>query len=93
MEIFSDKVEAEETNVKSTVGKHKLETTDERPSTSSSSSCTAKKPDHQEVPSKKAKSIQNDPSTSKVFKSLFTSSESGKTQPRAHWVTYNPLYY
>jgi len=43
--------------------------------------------------SKKSKSIQSDPSSSKVFKSLFTTSEAAKNQPRAHWVTHNPLYY
>lgn len=42
--------------------------------------------------SKKPKSVQEDPSKSKVFKSLFTSSSEGKQQPRAHWVTYNPFY-
>ncbi|XP_013392986.1 protein RTF2 homolog [Lingula anatina] len=40
----------------------------------------------------KSKSIQSDPTTSKVFKSLFTSSEAAKKQPSAHWVTYNPCY-
>jgi len=46
-----------------------------------------------EKASVKSKSIQEDPSSSKVFKSLFTTSEVAKAQPRAHWVTYNPLYY
>jgi len=43
--------------------------------------------------SKKAKTIQEDPNASKVFKSLFTTSEAAKNQPKAHWVTHNPLYY
>lgn len=39
------------------------------------------------------RSLQDDPNKSKVFKSLFTSSEECQKQPRAHWVTYNPQYY
>ncbi|CAG5116455.1 unnamed protein product [Candidula unifasciata] len=38
-------------------------------------------------------SLQNNPNSSKTFKSLFTSSEAGKSQKQAHWVTYNPLYF
>ncbi|KRY21640.1 Protein RTF2 -like protein [Trichinella patagoniensis] len=38
-------------------------------------------------------SIQDDPKASKVYKSLFTTSDAGKAQPRGHWVTYNPLYF
>lgn len=46
-----------------------------------------------EQASKKAKAIQEDPNTSTVYKSLFTTSEACKKQPRAHWVTYNPQYF
>jgi len=38
-------------------------------------------------------SISKDPSKSEAFKSLFTSHESHKQQPKAHWITFNPLYY
>lgn len=38
-------------------------------------------------------SVQNNPNSSKTFKSLFTSSEAAKSQKQAHWVTYNPLYF
>ncbi|XP_046372462.1 replication termination factor 2-like [Haliotis rufescens] len=41
----------------------------------------------------KAKSIQEDPTASKAFKSLFTSSDRARNQPKAHWVTFNPMYY
>lgn len=44
---------------------------------------------------KKAKSsysVAKDTNASKVYKSLFTSSDKAKTQTRAHWVTYNPFY-
>ena len=40
----------------------------------------------------KFKSIQQDPKASSVFKSLFTTSEKAKKQPKGHWVTYNPQY-
>lgn len=40
----------------------------------------------------KPKSIQDDPSASKAFKSLFTTSEKAKNQPKGHWVTFNPQY-
>ncbi|KAF5396583.1 Replication termination factor 2 domain containing 1 [Paragonimus heterotremus] len=39
------------------------------------------------------KSIQDDPKATSVYKSLFTTSEEAKRQPKAHWVTYNPLYF
>ncbi|CAH8634221.1 unnamed protein product [Dicrocoelium dendriticum] len=39
------------------------------------------------------KSIQEDPNSSSVYKSLFTTSEQAKRQPKPHWVTYNPLYF
>ena len=42
---------------------------------------------------KKAKTIQEDPSTSDVFKSLFTTSAKAKNQQKAHWVTFNPQYF
>ncbi|KER28727.1 hypothetical protein T265_13525, partial [Opisthorchis viverrini] len=42
-------------------------------------------------PTKSTKSIQEDPTASSVYKSLFTSSEEAKRQPKAHWVTYNPF--
>ncbi|XP_070496560.1 replication termination factor 2 [Chironomus tepperi] len=42
---------------------------------------------------KKDYSIAQDPKATEVFKSLFTSHESEKTQDRAHWVTFNPHYY
>jgi len=40
-----------------------------------------------------ATAIQLDPTKSKTYKSLFTTSDRGKQQPRAHWVTHNPQYY
>jgi len=42
---------------------------------------------------KKAKGIQDDPNTSNVYKSLFTSSDRAKNQTKAHWVTFNPQYF
>eukprot|EP00794_Sanderia_malayensis_P005646 gene5646-6342_t len=41
------------------------------------------------------KSVAKDPNASKVFKSLFTSSETAKKRPRhkvSNWVTYNPYH-
>ncbi|KAL3867831.1 hypothetical protein ACJMK2_040677 [Sinanodonta woodiana] len=40
----------------------------------------------------KTGSVQNDPSCSTVYKSLFTSCDAAKNQQKAHWITYNPLY-
>jgi hypothetical protein len=40
-----------------------------------------------------AKSVQNDPNASEVYKSLFTSHKDAKNQPTAHWVTMNTGYY
>ncbi|CAB3239607.1 unnamed protein product [Arctia plantaginis] len=41
---------------------------------------------------KKEYSVAKDPQASEVYKSLFTSHKSDKSQQRAHWVTYNPFY-
>ncbi|KOB78660.1 Uncharacterized protein OBRU01_02020 [Operophtera brumata] len=41
---------------------------------------------------KKDYSVANDPQSSEVYKSLFTSHSDEKDQQRAHWVTYNPFY-
>ncbi|CAH8563136.1 unnamed protein product [Heterobilharzia americana] len=40
-----------------------------------------------------SKSIQEDPSVSSVYKSLFNTCEQAKRQPKSHWVTFNPLYF
>lgn len=37
-------------------------------------------------------SVAKDPSSSEVYKSIFTSHKSATDQTRAHWVTYNPFY-
>ncbi len=37
--------------------------------------------------------IQDDPTASDVYKSLFTSSDKAKNQQKAHWVTFNPQYF
>lgn len=37
-------------------------------------------------------SIQDNPKVSAALKSIFTTSESAKHQPKAHWVTHNPFY-
>ncbi|VDD91796.1 unnamed protein product [Enterobius vermicularis] len=38
-------------------------------------------------------SIQDDKNASAAYKSLFTTCEEAKKRPKAHWVTYNPLFY
>lgn len=38
-------------------------------------------------------SIAKDPSASEALKSLFTSHETAKNKPKAHWITHNPLFY
>lgn len=42
---------------------------------------------------KESYSIAKDPNASEALKSLFTSHESAKNKPKAHWVTHNPLFY
>jgi len=42
---------------------------------------------------KKAKTIQDDPQATEVFKSLFNTHKTAKQQQKAHWVTYNPQYF
>jgi len=39
------------------------------------------------------KSVQDDPSKSEIYKSLFTSHKDAVNQPKAHWVTMNPGYF
>jgi len=41
----------------------------------------------------KASSLQNDPRLPESVKAMFTSSASAQRQPKAHWVTHNPLYF
>ncbi|VDP19452.1 unnamed protein product [Echinostoma caproni] len=43
--------------------------------------------------SSSTRSIQEDPTASSVYKSLFTTSEEARRQPKSHWVTFNPLYF
>ncbi|KAA0185109.1 Protein RTF2 [Fasciolopsis buskii] len=69
------------------------------PSTSSSSSggvggqTAGSSISHELQPSGSSHSIQEDPNVSSVYKSLFTTSEEAKRQPKSHWVTFNPLYF
>ena len=37
-------------------------------------------------------SVSKDPTASEAYKSLFTTHESAKNRPQAHWVTFNPCY-
>uniref|UniRef100_A0A5K3EV54 Replication termination factor 2 n=1 Tax=Mesocestoides corti TaxID=53468 RepID=A0A5K3EV54_MESCO len=76
-------------------------TGDKRASASSESFSAAKKPKQtslkeEEISKKSAaapRSLQCDPNVSSVYKSLFTTSEEARRQPKAHWVTFNPLYF
>lgn len=36
--------------------------------------------------------VSDDPKSTEVYKSLFTSHKTAAEQERAHWVTYNPFY-
>jgi len=40
----------------------------------------------------KSYSVSKDPTASETYKSLFTTHESAKNRPKAHWVTFNPCY-
>lgn len=37
-------------------------------------------------------SVNKDPNASEAYKSLFTTHETAKNRPKAHWVTFNPCY-
>ncbi|ELT93342.1 hypothetical protein CAPTEDRAFT_157491 [Capitella teleta] len=39
------------------------------------------------------KTIQNDPTKSTAYKSLFNTCEKARNQMQPHWITHNPLYY
>lgn len=41
---------------------------------------------------KKIKSVQNDPSKSEVYKSLFSSHHTALNKPKGNWVTFDPRY-
>ena len=41
----------------------------------------------------KKSSVQDDPTKSEIYKSLFTSHKDAVNQPKAHWVTMNPGYF
>lgn len=38
-------------------------------------------------------SVAKDPNASETYKSIFTTHKTAKNQTKAHWVTYNPLYF
>lgn len=66
----------------------------------STSGAAAKKPDvgtatKMILPEKARQgySIAKDPKTSEAFKSLFTTHSTAVNQPKAHWITHNPLFY
>lgn len=42
--------------------------------------------------SKDSYSVANDPASTEVYKSLFTTHKDEQEQTRAHWITYNPFY-
>ena len=69
----------------------------ESTATASSSSSTTKKPTTTKLipPTNGKSAIQQDPTTSDLYKSLFTTSDAAKKKEKnkAHWITYNPLYF
>ncbi|OTF72963.1 RTF2-like protein [Euroglyphus maynei] len=81
----------------STNGKAKMAKSDEPVAAGSSTiqSDTVVKTSSLSVLSEKASknySVKKDPTASEAYKSLFTSHESAKNRPKAHWVTFNPCY-
>ncbi|XP_046919404.2 replication termination factor 2 [Dermatophagoides farinae] len=78
-------------------GKAKMAKSDESVASTSSStqSDNVVKTSSLSVLSEKASknySVNKDPNASEAYKSLFTSHESAKNRPKAHWVTFNPCY-
>ena len=41
---------------------------------------------------KSIKSVQNDPSKSEVYKSLFSTHKTALNKPKGNWVTFDPRY-
>lgn len=81
-------VKASCANSTDTDHKIKKRSIDEVSEGAKSSKMTAKVGD-----TKKAKSIQEDPNTSDVYKSLFNTCDKAKKQTQGHWVTFNPQYF
>ena len=62
-------------------------------STHAASTTSGSRPAKLSGTEKKAKTIQDDPEATEVFKSLFNTHKTAKQQQQAHWVTYNPQYF
>ncbi|CAF1068491.1 unnamed protein product [Adineta ricciae] len=87
---------------KNVLSKRKLAEAEEQPSAEKkvkTESTTIKPSTSKIVPTSNAtntkSSIQQDPTKSDLYKSLFTTSDAAKKKEKnkAHWVTYNPLYF
>jgi len=86
----STKRKSPETEEDTIVKKTKIEST-----ASSSSTATTTKIVSTTTKTTTKSSIQQDPTKSDLYKSLFTTSDAAKKKEKnkAHWVTYNPLYF
>ena len=60
----------------------------QQPSTSSSSKMIKNGSDK----TKATKSVQDDPTKTEVFKSLFSSHKTALNKPKGNWVTFDPRY-
>ena len=60
----------------------------QQPSTSSSSKMIKNGSDK----TKATKSVQDDPTKSEVYKSLFSSHKTALNKPKGNWVTFDPRY-
>ncbi|XP_027200184.2 replication termination factor 2 [Dermatophagoides pteronyssinus] len=85
-------------NEDSTNGKAKMAKSDEHSvagTSTDTTTTTVVKTSSLSVLSEKASkkySVKKDPNATEAYKSLFTSHDSAKNRPKAHWVTFNPCY-
>uniref|UniRef100_A0A0X3Q048 Replication termination factor 2 n=1 Tax=Schistocephalus solidus TaxID=70667 RepID=A0A0X3Q048_SCHSO len=88
---------SKESNKKPTSSKIQIKTSDsvagEKRTAESSHPVPVKKEKKEDLSNHHNGSIQDDPNASSVYKSLFTTSKEALNQPKAHWVTFNPLYF
>jgi len=106
-DLMKTKMEARRARVKALKkaakeGKRKIEEIPAQASTSTNGASETKKSKMSKIPStstsaldkkgKMTKSVQEDPTKSEVYKSLFSSHHTAVNKPKGNWVTFDPRY-
>jgi len=106
-DLMKTKMEARRARVKALKkaakeGKRKIDQTSEASTSSSETNGEVKKSKMSKLPAtstsgldkkgKLSKSVQQDPSKSEVYKSLFSSHHTAVNKPKGNWVTFDPRY-